>query len=122
MSVRTTTEKVLEILDTDITDCTPFIVAANLIVDEQLSEEGLSEALLTEIERWLAAHLACAKDPYIKAQKLGDASATYSGDFGKGLESTPYGQQVSLLDPTGSLARMGAKKVSFAAIDFDVGE
>ena len=122
MSVRTSNEKVLEIFDTDITDCTPFIVAANLIVDEQLSGEGLSDALLAEIERWLAAHLACAKDPRYKSEKVGDATATYTGTFGEGLDSTLYGQQVKLLDPTGSLAKMGAKKVSFVAIDFDVGE
>lgn len=122
MSNRTSDAKVKEILDTDITDTTPFITAANLVVTDKLGGQDLSDDYLEEIERWLAAHLACARDPRHKAEKTGDASVTFTGNFGEGLQSTPYGQHVLLLDPTGILAKVGAKQVSFAAIDFDVGE
>lgn len=122
MSNRTSTEKVKEIMDTDIEDMTAFIKAANLIVSEKLVGQGLSADYLEEIERWLAAHLACARDPREKSSKTGDASATYTGNFGEGLKSTPYGQQVLLLDSTGIMAKIGKKKATFVSIDFDVGE
>ncbi len=122
MSNRTSDIKVKEIFDTDIEDTTPFIIAANLIITDKLTGQGLSADHLAELERWLAAHLACARDPRAKTDKTGDASTTYTGNFAEGLKSTPYGQQVLLLDSTGILSRTSAKQASFAAIDFDVGE
>lgn len=106
---RVTDGDVKEILDTDI-DTTAFIIAANLIVTDKLASSGLSTTHLKEIERWLAAHLACTNDKRSQSEKLGAAEATYEGKTGLGLDSTSYGQQVKLLDTTGTLARLGMKR------------
>lgn len=120
MALRVTHDEVAEILDTNISDVTPFITVANLVVTDKLSGEGLSSDLLKEIERWLSAHFVSARDPRIKQEKTEGASVTYTGNFGKGLDLTPYGQNVKLLDSTGILAKIGMKSVTFHAVEFDV--
>ena len=104
MAARVTTADVLAIFDTTI-DTAPFITVAHLFVDQRLLDQGLSEALLTEIERWTAAHFACMRDPRETDVKRLDTSMAFEhGPLGQGLKSTRYGQQAIALDPTGILA------------------
>ena len=110
MSQRVTEQEVRNIFETDITDLSPFITAANLMVNENLFGQGLTDATLKEIERWLSAHLATARDPRTSKESMGDASQTYQGDSGLGLDSSRYGQMVKTLDPTGRLTAVGKKK------------
>jgi len=122
MAVRVSNVEVKEIFNTDITDTSTFIVAANTVINNELSAEitsgDVDTATLKEMERWLAAHFACSWDQQPVEEKLGEAGVRYQGKFDKGLESTTYGQRVLLLDPTGRLAS-GSRKVStFKAIDF----
>src|SRR3989304_2789979 len=107
MAQRVTPAEVQEIIDTTIA-LDPFITAANLTVDQHLLNHGLSAALLKEIERWLAAHLAAMRDPRASAESLGDASSTYEGQSGLGLDPTRHGPQGKGLAPTGTLATLGA--------------
>ena len=117
---RVTSDEVLEIIDTDLTNITPFISAANIIVTDRLGSAGIGSELLKEIERWLAAHFLAVREPNVKSETVGGASATYETSvLGKRLEGTSYGQQVLILDPTGSLAQLGKKKASFSAVDWD---
>jgi len=110
MAVRVSDAEVKEIIDTSVTT-TAFISAANLVVTEKLGSSGLSEDLLKEIERWLAAHLiASSKDKQVESETIGDVSATYQGKTDMGLDSTFYGQQVKLLDTTGTMANLGKRK------------
>lgn len=117
---RTTSIEVKEILDTALTDAVveSYINIANAIVTDELSGSTLmSAAQLEEIERWLTAHMITStKERMGKSEKLGDASITYTGEFGMGLDSTTYGQMVKFLDKTGALAAMGKKKITFKAI------
>ena len=107
--------EVKKIIDTTI-NTDPFIEAANLIVTNRLGNQGVSDALLKEIERWFAAHLVAIREPQVKAIKAGDSMDTYfRGQEGKGLDSTPYGQQVKLLDPTGRMASIGKKPAEMKA-------
>lgn len=106
---------VTAILDTTI-DLTAFIITANLIVTEELDGEGLSDARLKEIERYLVAHLACLKDPREETESFGDASSRYQGKTGMGLDATIYGQQVKILDSTGKLSRLNAPKARLEMI------
>lgn len=105
MPIRTTPEKVKEILDTDLTDdvVEAFILGASHTIDRVFSgNTTLSAEHLAEIERWLTAHLiAATREQQIAKAGVGGASVTYQGVTGKGLESTMYGQQVLALDTTG---------------------
>ena len=96
---------------------TIFITSAHIIVESALSTSGLTETVLTEIEKWLAAHLI-ASTVYrtTSEEKLGDASLVYTGKWGMKLESTPYGQMVLLLDSSGLLASAGKTGASIYAI------
>jgi len=113
---RTTDAAVKQILDTDV-DCSPFILAANLFVDQWLLTAGLSDALLTEIERWVAAHFTCMLDPRERQKAMGDQRVEFEqGTLTEGLGWTRYGQQAMLLDTSGILTAVGTgttKRTSF---------
>ena len=116
--VRTTDSEVQEIISLKtLTDTTPFITTANLLVTQHLGSSGISAALLKEIEKYLAAHLVALHpdEAQVIEQKLGDSSEKYAGQFGKGLDSTHFGQNVKLLDHTGYLSSLGSGPV----IDID---
>jgi len=119
MSARVTDSEVKQIIETSI-DVGPFIQAANLVVTDQLASANLGDDFLKEIERWLSAHLVAIRERQAKSEKTDDASVTYFGKDGLGLDSTPYGQQVKVLDVSGTLALLGKKKVEFTAIDLDL--
>jgi len=120
MTERVTGDQVKKIIETNLTapEISPFIKAANLMVTDWLDDSGLSATHLKEIERWLAAHLVAIRDPVYKSEKTGDASATRFGTAGLGLDFTPYGQQVKVLDTTGTLGDLGLKSASLEVIDF----
>jgi hypothetical protein len=111
---RVSDQDVKEIIATQL-NTQPFIQLATLLVDQYLLNKGIAEALLTEIERWWAAHLVCVREPRLKdARTDGDAMSWQRGAAGKGLASTDYGQQVLALDPTGTLATVTTtKRASF---------
>ena len=121
---RTTAEEVKKILDqaASITDTNAeaFIDDANNLVTEILGDDAsLTTALKTTIEKWLAAHMiASTVEPMIAKGKGGPAEVTYTGKWGKGLESTSYGQMVMTLDTTGKLrATMSGKAASVFAVE-----
>lgn len=92
------------ILDTEI-DTTPFILAASVLIRQHLAAANLPADLLFELERWLAAHLACVRDARFTQVRSDSVGMTYQQSKpGIGLDATSYGSQVKLLDPTGILA------------------
>lgn len=118
---RVTDTEVFEIITTTLTDIDVFIDQANLIVTAYLGDSNLSDTVLKEIERNVAAHMLSAQDPRVKSTKVDVLSETYTGTFGAGLASTPYGQNAMLLDSTGLLKRMsekgGKRSIIFQAAD-----
>lgn len=116
MANRVTTEEVKAILDTELSDLSAFITAASLLVTEKLGESGLGVDHLKEIERWLAAHLATLRDRRPSHEKLDAAEVRYDGTTSLGLDFTPYGQQVKVLDTTGTLAALGKKGARLEAL------
>jgi len=121
MSARVTESEVKEIIDTDLTDITAFITAANLTVTKRLSSGVLSADQLKEIERWFTAHLIAGTNRDMGArdvdkEKTLDAEVTYAGKTGMGLEATRYGQVVLTLDSTGKMAQSGKGDVFFKAV------
>jgi hypothetical protein len=115
---RVTEAEVQAIIDYDpaITDITPFITAANLLITQKFSGSGVSAELLKEMERWLAAHYIAIRDPRLRNEKIGDAAVTYQGQEGMYLDATLYGQQVKTLDPTGTMANLGKRGMIIQAV------
>ena len=107
--MRTTEAEVKEIINTtlSIEEVTPFLTAANRLVDARLIGE-YSDDILTEIEKHLTAHFISARDPRIKNEKIGEAAVTYhvTSVVGEGLGSSPDGQKVKLLDYKGLLSKV----------------
>lgn len=120
---RVNTEDVKKIFVTEVDDLDAFIDASHLIIQAKLLDSGLSEKHLTEIERWLAAHFAAVNYPRTISEKMGDAeeryytSSVYSGKGSTGLDMTPYGRQVLLLDTSGKLREtFGMLRARFEAM------
>ena len=88
-----------------------YITASNAVVTDVLGNDtDIGETLLEEVEKWYAAHLvACTTHRNAMQEKLGDAAVTYAGQFGKGLDATPYGQVVKQLDITGKMGQLGKR-------------
>jgi hypothetical protein len=113
---------VLGIINTTVSDIVPFIRAANIVVTRHLSNVGMDSTELKEIERWLSAHFIAIRDPRLRERTVGDARDKYaiSGGYSGGLDATPYGQQVMVLDYTGTLsARVGKRAVMVDAVQED---
>lgn len=107
---RVDSDEVKAIIDTSIA-VDPFIATAHLLVDEELLSAGYSEARLTQIELYLAAHFACLKDPRLSKQKFGDGEDTFHmPKTGEGLSATSYGQQVAVLDSKSILSNLQKPK------------
>jgi hypothetical protein len=121
MAVRVTASEVKEIIE----GCTTsdamvdiMIEAASEVVTQVFEDdEDIGTTLLKEIERWLTAHMVVSTVFRMGSEeKVGDAQIKYTGQWGKKLESTPYGQMVLLLDTTGKMARSGKIGATISAI------
>jgi hypothetical protein len=95
----------------------PFIETANMLVTDILGSKGLSDAKLELIERWLATHFyAISPDGRMTlSETLGPITETFFGKTGFALNHTPYGQQVMLIDTTGSFAAWNARVIKGVA-------
>ncbi len=111
---RVVASEVLEIIPTSIT-VTAHIATANVLVTKHLANQGLSDDLLKEIERWLAAHFVAITDPREHEVSVGtyEARAVFEGRTGMGLDHTRFGQQVKILDASGILVNLGAPRALF---------
>lgn len=116
---RVTVNDIGDVIDTSLADnqIRAFINTAHRLVVDLLTGEGLAESTLTEIERYLAAHLLTLRDPRPQREKIGsEYSVTYQGKSEMGLQATQYGQMALTLDTTGKLAggaSMALKQASF---------
>jgi hypothetical protein len=115
--MRTTADDVKAIFDTDI-NLTPFLALASMMIADSIgTDSGMSEERLTEIEKWLTAHLACAKDPRATSEGISGVTTSYQTPRGgEGLSSTFYGQQVLLLDTSCRLANANKPKALIESI------
>lgn len=121
MAVRITSTEVLQIMDGCTTSppiVESLIAAASRVVDKVFEDDtSMSAEQLTEVERWLTAHmLASTLFRTASEEKIGDTAIKYTGKWGEMLKSTPYGQMVLLLDTSGLLAKQGKVSASIYAI------
>ena len=94
----------------------PFIESANLLVTECYGNSGVSDDVLRELEKWLAAHLAHSVSQRVVSTKLGDASDTFARASGDGLRGTFYGQQALLFDVNGCIQMRGTTRPTLHSI------
>jgi len=122
---RVTAEEVREIISTEIDDDvldSSFIDTAHLFVDTHLTAcTTNTEAILTKIELYLAAHFVSISDGggALKYTKLGDAAESFdTSQLGAGLSSSRYGQTAIILDTCGTLAGLAepSKKAQFRVV------
>lgn len=88
-------------------DFTPFIGQANRLINRFLYTPGeeTDEAVLLDLETYLAAHLATVANPPTASESGTGVSTTFArGPLTKGLDSTPPGQVAKAMDTTGLLA------------------
>ncbi len=124
--VRTTVLDVKNILDdTTVPDTilSAYVESANVFVTATLTGKNLSNALLTEIEKWIAAHMVTiTRDRVAKEEGAGGAYIKYAGEWGMGLASTSYGQMAINLDTSNTLQALSDGKrtaASKAVVSFD---
>ena len=86
-------------------DLDVFITQANLLVNQVLSESGLSEAILTEIERYVAADFATVGNPMAADVSMGGLSVRNEGSS-RGAAHGRYWDIATKLDTTGALAEL----------------
>jgi hypothetical protein len=98
-------------------DVQSYIDGANVLLTRLLGTKGLGEDLLTEIERWLTAHLiVSSRERMAKKEGAGGAFIEYAGNYGENLMSTSYGQVAVSMDVTGGLATLGMKRMFIKAV------
>lgn len=104
---RTNVADVKNIIETALTDpiIEAYVNSANVFVTGTLDGKGLSDAVMEEIEKWIAAHMiASTRERMGKEEEAGGARIEYLGKYGEGLSSTPYGQMAIQLDTSGTLS------------------
>ncbi len=108
--------------DIELTDneLNVFLTTATTLVDAELVGSGLPDALLKEIEKYLAAHFASLKGirAGVSNQRVDDASETYTvaGANIRSLQGTHFGQAAIALDTSGRLAQLGRTQASFMVL------
>ena len=120
--MRTTAQDVLDIMGSDTTltllTIVPYIESSNVFVTNILDGE-LEEVVLTEIEKWIAAHMATVtRERLSKEAGAGGAYIKYAGIWGEELSSTQYGQMALMLDTSNILRNLkeGKKQAWIFAI------
>jgi hypothetical protein len=95
-----------------------FILASNELVTKIFGVQDADEdTIIKEIERWFTAHMiASTLHRTTSIEKLGDAAVTFTGKWGEGLSSTPYGQMVLTLDTAGLMKKLGKESATMTAV------
>lgn len=118
MALRATEALVAAIIEVDEDiGLSPFIIAANALVEDIAVDSGHTEERLTLIETWLAAHFYAMRDPSTipTSERAGPVSASYQSAVALYLASSRYGQMALTLDSSGLLAAMSPTKVTRTA-------
>ena len=103
-------------------DFDAYIVTANHIINNiSINGTTISAATchdtssLTQLEKYLSAHLAYISAGALSAEKIGDSQESRRNPtvLIKGIESTYWGQFALSLDCSGLLEKMGKKQITF---------
>jgi hypothetical protein len=107
-------DDVREIITTNMTDSeiNGCINIAYFLSIEVGKSSAVSDDLLAEIEKYLAAHFITVSEGQPKSQSIQGVSVSFMGKDGSGLKGSRYGQTAIALDLSGYLAKRaeGIKK------------
>ena len=110
---RTTEDRVALLIQYDrtfITDLTPFIDDASLIIDNVVAIAPVPAANLLElVERYLAAHLVMVTSGQVSMEKVRSLQVQYGTLLDKGFAITHWGTTAMMLDTTGRLAAFNTR-------------
>lgn len=113
MAVRTTVEAVGLIIDVDSgISLTPFIEVANALVTKHCVDGAFTVAELELVERWLAAHFYCVRNPRTTQERAGSVGEGYQSRVDLGFDVTHYGQMAMRLDWSGALSKLNEQAKS----------
>ena len=107
---RVSEAEVKQIIETSLSDpiVLAFINTANRLVTKHLEGEDCHDAdSLKDVELYLSAHFVALRQRKKTGQKIDDASDSYAGSFGRGLDFTQYGQTTKQFDCSGVLESLG---------------
>lgn len=111
---------ILESPDADPTVFDPDIGMANELVTEVCAPLGYSDTRLEYIERLLAAHFYCIRNPQVTFFSAGTVQESYDSKVDLRLQVTKYGQQAMIMDTKGGLAGLnnsaGTVKSTIASV------
>lgn len=118
MAQRVQVNDVKDILDTGLSDTKiqNWIDIATLLIDQYASTcTTISAAILEKMEALLTAHLIAStaeRDRHsVTSRRFGNSAATYgSAMTSEGLNGSPYGQQLKMLDSCGGLISLGKNR------------
>ena len=113
MPLLTTAEAVQQIIDYDrefIPDLTPFLDTAVALTDTVIGT-ALSNAMLEQVQKYLAAHLIGITDPRLQTAQVKSLLETYQVKLSLGLGVTHFGQVAMTLDTSGKLAAWNTRVV-----------
>lgn len=121
MAILTTVSEVEELMQKTLDDAyvASILTTTDLVLTKIFENYSgdLSNDLLTELQKYFAAHLiASTTERMGSEEKVGEASIKYLGSYTTGLDSTPYGQMLKLIDITGLIGKSGKTAVGMYAI------
>jgi hypothetical protein len=120
MAIRVTADEVKEIMDgCTLTDAIidAFIESASLVIDNGYVGISISDGTLKVLEKWLTAHMIASTVFRTAAEEeVDNVKIKYTGKWGEKLLSTPYGQMLTILDPTGTILQLAKQKAFIKAI------
>lgn len=100
------------VIDTSLTDDQVdrmLITAENIITThiDPLSSPDVTVTVRSDIKVWLAAHFCAVRDRRVREDSADGVRTVFEGKVDLGLDSTIYGQQARMVDPTGMLGKVG---------------
>lgn len=120
MPLRVSDKEVREIRPSEsISDYTPFIETASILVDQINSKfnKNFDDARLTLIEKWLSAHYGSVQDPMVARERFEQAEQTYQIGNRQlfGVMSDTYGQTANTLSE-GCLLEFEKRQYTVASV------
>lgn len=122
-------EHVREVIDTKLNDgqIEGLIATSVTLVEDKLRDSGLSNPILSEITRYITAHLVTMRDAaspsIITEEKIGAAQVKYNrrnltrnNEAFVGFADTRFGEIAIMLDSTGTLGALGGKPPSIVSL------